>query len=248
MKKWILAVGVVAALSTAGCSSGGNGSEASAPASTTTASAEDEALRAKACESYQAIGERQLRVSAAARKAYNPSLAAAERAEAQRYIDEDRADKSVYNLETNPDECTGPTWDTYYADVKQNVTDKAATSAAKASVAETGVTNWKYLQSEHSKFLGMKCDSFTGSDDTICIGLRNAGIESFVRDATELPHSKARTDALAAADSLKADYADYQARRCENQPDGAVCIGKSLEMDLGHSTIVTIVNREAAAQ
>lgn len=248
MKKWVLVVGLAASISAAGCGSGGDEEASASPATTSAASAEDEALKAKACEAYQAIGERQLRVSEAARTAYNPSLPAEERAEAQRYIDEDRADKSVYNPETNPDECTGPTWDTYYADVKQNVADKATTSTAKVSVAETGATNWKYLQSEHSKFLGMKCDSFTGTDDTICIGLRNAGLESFVRDATELPRSKARTDVLGAVDSLKADYADYQAKRCENRPGDAACIGKSLEMDLGHSTVVTIVNREAAAQ
>ncbi|WP_433611076.1 hypothetical protein [Prescottella agglutinans] len=128
----------------------------------------------------------------------------------------------------------------------ETTTAQAVTSTASAA-ADTGVT-WKYLQSEHSKFLGMECSGSAGVDDSICIGLRNAGIASFVRDATDLPRSQARASALDAAEGMKDDYADYQAKRCDIKPEGAACIGKSLEMDLGHSTIVTIVNREAAAQ
>ncbi|OQQ31068.1 hypothetical protein A6410_05445 [Prescottella equi] len=244
MRKWILAVGVVAALSAAGCSSGGD-EDASASPATTSASAEDEALHAEACDAYQRMGEKSLQISQAMDKAFDQSLSAAQRAEAKKRAEELASDKTP---PSGTDECSGPTWDTYYADVKQGSVERSATAAAKTSVAETGVTNWKYLQSEHSKFLGMKCDSFTGADDTICIGLRNAGTESFVRDATNLPDSKARTDVVEATERMKDDYTEYQAKRCDIEPEGAACIGKSLEMELAHSTIVTIVNREAAAQ
>ncbi|RVW00177.1 hypothetical protein EGT50_16210 [Rhodococcus xishaensis] len=119
------------------------------------------------------------------------------------------------------------------------------TAEAKASATQTDATTWKYLQSEYSKFLGMEC--FDESD--LCLSMRNALIDSFVRDATDLPRSKARADVLDAAEGLKEDYAAYQDGQC-GAPNADVfdCALPSVGMTGKYSIIVTNVDREAAAE
>ncbi|PBC37947.1 hypothetical protein CJ178_28435 [Rhodococcus sp. ACPA4] len=230
----------------AGCGSGTANDVNSAPTQTV---AEDASLRAKACDAYQGMGERQLRQSETLRESMDKSLSAEQRADAQRRLDAILADKSVYDANVNPDECSGPIWEKYHASVIQNSADITATSAAMASVAETGVTNWKYLQSEYSKFLGLNCGNLNAAYQATCLGLQNAGIDSFARDAEELPKSKARSDVLGAIERYKENHDTYTDARCEmSRTQSAGCITASLGMSLTYDSIVSIVNREAAAQ
>lgn len=246
-----LFAGALAALAIcgiAGCGSETTNDANSAPTQTV---AEDAALRARACDAYQGMGERSLRLSNALDDQDDMSLSADQRAEAARFIAEYKtANAPAYDANVNPDECSGPIWERYHASVIQNVADITATSAAKASVEETGAVNWKYLQSEYSKFLGMDCGSDSQSSSyVVCLGLQNAGIKSFARDAEELPKSKARSDVLGAIDRYKENHDKYTDARCEmSRTQSAGCITASLGMSLTYDTIVAIVNREAAAQ
>ncbi|PBI94201.1 hypothetical protein BKP42_48910 [Rhodococcus erythropolis] len=245
-----LFAGAFAALAICGLTGCGSETANDVNSAPTQTVAEDASLRARACDAYQGMGERQLRQSETLRESMDKSLSAEQRADAQRRLDAILADKSVYDANVNPDECSGPTWEKYHASVIQNSADITATSAAKASVAETGVINWKYLQSEYSKFLGMDCGNDSkASSYVVCLGLQNAGIDSFARDAEELPKSKARSDLLGSIDSYKDDHDKYTDARCEmSRKPSAGCITASLGMSLAYNTIVVIVSREAAAQ
>ncbi|MDV7246760.1 MULTISPECIES: hypothetical protein [Rhodococcus] len=251
MKRWALVIGLIAALSVAGCTNGGGG-DAADPQSTTaaarsTAQAADDAKFSEACEAFQAVGERARRQKYALRDSEDMSLSAAQRAEAKRVLEETISDKSDYDPDVNPSECSGPVWERYYAEVRAYV---ATTSAAVATTTQAGGVTWKYLQSEHAKFLGMKCGSDSKSPSyVVCLGLQNAMIDSFERDATALPPSKARADVLGAIDSYQEAHDKYVAAMCEM--DGATatdCITAPLLMSMPYDTIVLVVNREAAAQ
>lgn len=246
-----LFAGALAAFAICGLAACGGETTNDANSASTQTVAEDAALRARACDAYQGMGERSLRMSETLRESMDKSLSAEQREDAQRRLDAILADKSNYDANVNPDECSGPTWEKYHASVIQNSADITATSAAMASVAETGVVNWKYLQSEYSKFLGLNCGNLDATSEylTPCLLLRNAGIESFARDAEELPKSKARSDVLGAIERYKEDHDTYTNARCEmSGAKSAGCITASLGMSLTYDSIVSIVNREAAAQ
>lgn len=245
MKRWTLAITLVSAVAVAGCSSDDDTDAAPITAPTTTTAAQDSETFNMACEAFQALGEAQVARRQALSDVEDLSLSPEQRAEAKRTLESLAASESIYYPEVDPDECSGPVWERYHAKVRQNVAESATTTAQAA-----GVT-WKYLQTEYSQFLGMDCGSDgTSPDFATCVGLRNAMIDSFVRDAEELPTSKARSDVLTAAERLQDHYDDWTDGYCEMEPptpaEAGNCIVAASGLNTSHEIIAMVVNREAA--
>lgn len=288
MKRWTLVLGLIAALSVAGCGNGGGGDAADPQPTTTTSTAEvsgmswsdlqsghSKFLSAK-CDSQapdvaSCIALQRAMISSFKRDATDLPQSEA-RSDLLGTIDRYYTNYEKFSdgyCELDPQGLAKPDCiaaaqglDLSHGTIASIVNREAGTSAepqasatittsaAATTTTQTNGVTWKYLQREHAKFLGMKCGSDSKSPSyVVCLGLQNAMIDSFERDATALPPSKARADVLGAIGSYQEAHDKWVAAYCEM--DGATatgCITAPLLMSMPYDTIVLVVNREAAAQ
>lgn len=81
-----------------------------------------------------------------------------------------------------------------------------------------------------------------------CIGLQDAEIDSFQRDAQGLPLSKSRADLLSTIDQYKNNYQQFNDAYCPLDKTKVDCIAPSFGLGTTFDTLGTIVNREAGNQ
>ncbi|MGC5257114.1 hypothetical protein ACPXCG_12240 [Gordonia sp. DT218] len=123
----------------------------------------------------------------------------------------------------------------------QTMTEAATTTTS------AGVT-WEYLQSEHADFLSMSCENKTGPSLMACAGLMNVRSKAFAIDAEQLPPSDARAGVLDSVNELQSYDEKLVTNQCGARPDALDCATAPGLINMTHSGIVTVVNREAAAE
>jgi hypothetical protein len=124
-------------------------------------------------------------------------------------------------------------------------------SSQPATTARTGA-DWKYLKTQYAALLMRDCGTQADQQGVwaACVGLQNADIDSFNRDAQTLSLSKDRADLLKEISDFKRDYGIWFDNTCaatvNNDPvKAAQCDLMPLQMSQGHELMVDIVNQNA---